>query len=473
MIRQYLPYKSGLLSDLTDIMTGKYFKPDELNWIGIKFLDPIGRVFLMDGDYYRAIYPEKVEYVHNLFKSGLIDELIREKILLPVQQTDIVVEGYGLVLKTKGTTWKIEPHTFTRRTLKMAALNWIKMNEFLLIHDMGLIDAHLGNVRLTGKCEPLWIDLGSIQPLNREDQGIREFMQCQIHPLVIFGSQKNLDHVVRLLIQNGGISNKEFNNLIGLDIVRFISVKMINITAQINRILRHFGLESVFQRRFYLKLLKNIVASVNVEPPHKSWTDYRNSDVSQPETAEFNQTNADSRPQKVLDLINKIHPKTMIDVGANDGVFSVLAAQSCNKLLAIDSDEGAIDKFVQWALNTPLDIEASGCVDDFHHIHYRADLVLGLALVHHLAISQQYKFDYIAKRFADMSDRALITEFMPNGIGVGKKMPDPLPEYYKLEYFIIELKKYFTCVDVINYDRDSKLSPRILIFCYGKIDSDN
>jgi len=451
----------------------KYFTPDELDWIGVKFLDPIGRVFFLDGDYYRAIYPEKVEYIENLFNSGIIDELIKKKLLINVRKTDLVVKDYGLVLKTEGTTWKIEPHTFTRRTLKMAALNWIEMNEILLVHNLGLIDSHFNNVILTGKCEPMWIDLGSIQPLNHEDQGIKEFMRCQVYPLTIFGSQKNLDHVLRLLIQDGGISNDEFNNLIGLDIISFISVKLVNITTRINRILRRFGLRVVFSRRFILKLLKNIVVSVNVEPPHKTWTDYRRNDVLELNAEEFNQPNADSRPQKVLDLINKIHPKTMIDVGANDGAFSVLAAQSCNKLLAIDSDEGAIDKFVQWATNTPLELEASGCVDDFHHIRHRADLVLALALVHHLAISQQYKFHYIAKRLADLSTRALITEFMPNGIGIGKKMPDPLPADYKLECFIIELKKYFTSVDIIDYDNPSNISPRILILCNGKIESEN
>ena len=150
-------------------------------------------------------------------------------------------------------------------------------------------------------------------------------------------------------------------------------------------------------------------------------------------------------------------------------LFRLGRAVGCN-LLIVDNHERAIDKFNQWVSTTPLDVEAYGCVDNFQSHPHRADLVLGLALVPHLAISQQYEFDYIARRFAEMSSRALITEFMPNGFGTEKKQPDPLPAYYNLDSFIAELKMFFSRVDIVNYDRPEHFSPRVLIFCDGRFE---
>jgi len=61
-------------------MKREFYHPTELDWIGVRFLDPIGRVFLLDGDYYRAIYPDKVEYVKNLIESDVIKQLIENKL---------------------------------------------------------------------------------------------------------------------------------------------------------------------------------------------------------------------------------------------------------------------------------------------------------------------------------------------------------------------------------------------------------
>jgi len=373
-----------------------------------------------------------------------------------------------MVLKTSGSTWNIKGHTFPRRIFQKMVHNWIEINNLLLNHNFALIDAHLNNIALTGKSQPVWIDLGSIQPLKTMDQGIKEFLSSQLYPLLILGSQKDLDRTARLLVKNGGISGAEFRHLVGLNINYFFGVMADKFTI-ICHILQKLGLKQAVGRRYLLHMLKFFAEHANVSPPKTKWTGYRDYPLKDMDSVEFSQSITDTRPLKVLELINKLQPKTMMDIGANDGFFSILASHSCRKILAIDTDEGALDKFIQWILNTPVDVEAFGCVDDFHNVNHTAELVLGLALVHHLAISQQYKFDYIAKRFSDMSTGSLITEFMPNGIGIGEIKPDPLPDHYKLGLFIDELRKYFVSVEIIEYPRPNQYSPRILIFATGKI----
>jgi hypothetical protein len=40
-------------------------RQDDVHWVGIRFFDPMARVFLFNGEYYRAIYPHRVDYVRH------------------------------------------------------------------------------------------------------------------------------------------------------------------------------------------------------------------------------------------------------------------------------------------------------------------------------------------------------------------------------------------------------------------------
>jgi hypothetical protein len=232
------------------------------------------------------------------------------------------------------------------------------------------------------------------------------------------------------------------------------------------RLARHVGWSS---RRPLLQALRRSLESIDPRPAHAYWTDYRGESRLTVGMPDWSVPTEDPRTGKVLELIEKVRPRRALDIGANDGYFAALAARAGATVLAVDCDEGAIDKFNLWIEETPLAVKAFASVDTFQKSPHRADLVMGLALVHHIAITQKYKFDYIARRFAEMSERALITEFMPNGVGRFRVEPDPLPAHYRLDLFLAELRKYFAIVEVVPYERPGHLSPRILIFCDGRI----
>jgi SAM-dependent methyltransferase len=248
-----------------------------------------------------------------------------------------------------------------------------------------------------------------------------------------------------------------------------MSAALMEASGLASRVARRLLIQSkLLTRGQLLRALRSAVESVDPSPAAGSWTSYRQGTVREIGKPGWALPTGDARPAKIVELINLVKPRTVLDIGANDGYFSALAALSGAKVLAIDTDEGAIDKFNLWVIEREPATEALACVGSFHKVTQRADLVLGLALVHHLAISQQYKFDYIASRFAAMSRKALITEFMPNGLGGDQVQPDPLPAHYRLEIYMSELRKYFAQVDVIEYARPGSFSPRTLIFCNGR-----
>jgi hypothetical protein len=59
----------------------------------------------------------------------------------------------------------------------------------------------------------------------------------------------------------------------------------------------------------------------------------------------------------------------------------------------------------------------------------------------------------------------LIVEFMPNGLGINKLKPNPLPGYYNIDNFIKCFKAHFLSVENLGVTTDTNDSPRIMLVC--------
>ena len=107
--------------------------------------------------------------------------------------------------------------------------------------------------------------------------------------------------------------------------------------------------------------------------------------------------------QRVLDTY---HPRSIVDIGCNTGVFSKLAsAQGC-KAVAFDTDAASVEQLYLDAKNTRKDITPltmdvlnptpnfGWCGKQFPAAHERikADMVFAFALIHHLAITGRQGF---------------------------------------------------------------------------------
>jgi len=86
-------------------------------------------------------------------------------------------------------------------------------------------------------------------------------------------------------------------------------------------------------------------------------------------------------------------------------------------------------------------------------------------MTHHLRLGQGYPFDFIAKTLSSLTEKVLITEFMPNGLGGIKKIPVPLPEDYTLDNFLNSFLPHFDSINVVDYEIEENFSPRTLVVC--------
>ena len=134
------------------------------------------------------------------------------------------------------------------------------------------------------------------------------------------------------------------------------------------------------------------------------------------------------KQQIIKELLSDLQPKTILDLGANTGIFSRQGKdiQNCY-IISSDIDSGAVEINYQEVKKNkeknilPLIIDLTNPspsigwnnkerVSFLHRA--KADVVMALALIHHLAISNNVPLQEISKTLAGMGEY-LIIEFVP------------------------------------------------------------
>ena len=176
-------------------------------------------------------------------------------------------------------------------------------------------------------------------------------------------------------------------------------------------------------RRSLLGLIDSLTSSVERlrwTPVGTEWSDYT-ADTS------YERSAAETNESLVRDLIARVAPRVVWDLGANTGRFSQIAAEADALVIALDVDRGAVEKHYLGVrgrgetriLPLVVDMTNPSPAVGWAHAERRsliargeADLVLALALIHHLAISNNVPLANLARFFAD-TGRHLIVEFVP------------------------------------------------------------
>jgi len=159
------------------------------------------------------------------------------------------------------------------------------------------------------------------------------------------------------------------------------------------------------------------------------------------------------RLKTILTTIEKLNVATVIELAGNQGVFSreIVKLPSIKNVVCSDYDEAAIDKLFlnlqQQESITPvtLDFMRSPIASrgSLSTDRLKSDLVVALAVTHHLILGQRYSLNYIISSMVKYSRRYLIVEFMPLGLyskRAGSK--PPVPDWYSEAWFVETLVKY-------------------------------
>jgi hypothetical protein len=399
--------------------------------IAASFRDPSGYVFRDEGEVRRAVHESYRTHYEQLMESGLYGKLT-EKGWLVIHEEVSMPEGLGegifKVLRPEQVPMISYPYEWCFSALKDAALATLAVQEMALAHGMTLKDANAYNIQfLRGR--PVLIDTLSFEVREAGAPWVayRQFCQHFLAPLALMART----HVA------AGRMSREFLDGIPLD----VAAKMLPWRSRLNLgLFTHIHLHSRQQRRFGMQpksagkkpqiselgmrgiidSLRSTVKKLQYRPDGTEWGDYY-------ENTNYSDNAFTAKSKTVTAMIAAVGPKVVWDVGANDGMFSRLAAEQGIETVAFDIDPAAVEKNYRrmkakkettllplvldvtnpspglgWAGEERSTIEARG----------PADLVMALALVHHLAISNNVPLEMIADYLVRLGPN-LIVEFVP------------------------------------------------------------
>lgn len=445
--------------------------PQEIDWLRPRTMDPNGRVFRFENEYYRAIFPGRVDHVSSLFEKGIVRELVEQGLLIPTERTDLTIPGYGLILKHQRVPWATKAFEWPWALVRDAASITLDINLALLPHGLGTVDGHGSNLGQLGGCAPVWVDFGSIMPLTDSQTPLSEYRRFFANPLRMMDRAPNASSVVREVIRGGGVDD---SMLAALSHSPFSPLHWTpKVAESLAYRLKRFRPQSPSadalgdSRRRSFERARNRIEGWSARFPRTNWADYQHSaqPLFPPDYANLGE---DSRRDAIFGIIREIRPKRFIDLASNAGFYSFFAARQGAEVLAVDYDEAAVEHCYRTAREKAGKLPiACICADVMvaPPVARSADFVLALALTHHLLLGQNYTMEGVADALSRECTDSLLVEFMPNGLGGTRPEPDPLPDWYRLDAFLRSLSAHFVDVGVVDYPYDPKRNRRILIHC--------
>jgi SAM-dependent methyltransferase len=131
----------------------------------------------------------------------------------------------------------------------------------------------------------------------------------------------------------------------------------------------------------------------------------------------------------VKDALERCRPVEVLDIGANTGTYSRIAAETGAKVVSLDSDAAALEALWEMAARDSLPITALVAniarptpaagwwnreqLSLLDRLTGKFDLVLMLAVIHHLILREQLPLQHIAELSASLTRRWLLVEWVP------------------------------------------------------------
>lgn len=431
------------------------------------FRDPSGFLFHSDGVLYRQVNEKYREEYDALMTSGLYDALCKKGMLIPHEEVSHVspaAPNAYRIIKPKVVPFISYPYEWSFSQLRDAALLTLDIQSEALKHGMSLKDATAFNVQFIG-AKPVFIDTLSFERYVEGTPWVayQQFCQHFLAPLALMSqcdvNLRNLGvpflHGVPLSLASAILPARtwlKFSHLIHIHLHARSQQKYADAAGSgKKRPTRSLGRTALLG---ILDSLRGAVGGLTWRPGGTEWADYYQ--------ATNYSTQAMSEKEKIVDeLIRIVKPKVAWDLGANTGVFSRLAVAQGAYTVACDIDPSAVEKNYlscrkdknERMLPLIVDLTNPSPALGWAHSERRsllergpADLVIALALIHHLAISNNVPLDRLAKFFASCG-RALIIEFVPKPDSQVQKLlasrKDIFDEYTQAD-FERHFSRYFT-----------------------------
>lgn len=394
------------------------------------FRDPAGFMFEDDGKLFRQVNQGHREEYDQLMGSGLYDHLTAAGLLVSHEEVDAagpVPDSAYKVVTPEPIDLISYPYEWCFSQLRDAALLTLDVQRRATTHGMSLKDGSAYNVQFH-RGRPIFIDTLSFEAYREGEPWVayRQFCQHFLAPLALMSlvdgrlnqlCRTNIDGVpldlaTRLLPHRSRLWP-------GLALHVHLHATMDRSVARKPRI----SSRRRFSRSALLGLIDHLEATVRGlrgRRARRGWIGYYHDNT-------YTSESIDVKERVVSGYLDRVDPRRVWDLGANTGRFSRLASERSISTIAFDVDVDCVEANYQEVKRRsdrfllPLELDlfnpspASGWANRERASLFdrgRPDLVLALALVHHLAFTGNQPLESIAGFFEGLAPWLAI-EFVP------------------------------------------------------------
>lgn len=416
--------------------------PDEIKRDPASFRDPASNVYAGEDIVIREIYPSYFkEYDHLM--AGLYNELMEKDLIIGHKELSRTEDR--IVIAPDLVEFISYPYEWNFNQIKAAALATLAVNFTALNHGMMLKDASAYNIqfykdswRLIDTCS--FIEYTGDTPWPAYSQFLRHFL----NPLLLIKYVHTAENKLSQIYLDGIPTPYTANRLpfhchiypkiwthayiqSWSDLFKEIDPKR---TVHMSRI----------QLVAFLENLYHLIMSLKYKPVlDRGWIQYAEAGSYTPDALK-------AKKEIVKEILSEIRGRRLLDLGANTGDYSKIAANKGFDVIAVDSDHDCM-----FALNGKLDVlplvvdlcnpspaigwsntERRGFWDRIGKV----DCIMALALIHHLSIKNNVPLGLVADLLADHTNKYLILEWIPADDKQAERLlgSKHIPEYSPAEF---------------------------------------
>lgn len=399
------------------------------------FRDRRGRIFYVDGRVLRTVMPMAVTDYEFVRSSGIVDALVADNKLVSETVVDASLlgehgDGAQFVLEHPRLPFISYPYEWSFSALKAAALLHLDIQQSALQKDVTMTDATAYNVQFVGP-KPIFIDSLSFRRYEDGEYwaGHRQFCEQFINPLLL-RSLAGVPHNAWYRGALEGISAEDLSKVLpwrsrlSWNVLTNVFMQArLQHTADSGKAIQKAKARKLPRIAYEQMLygLRKWIARLEPKADGKTvWQDYATDNS-------YADEEAIRKRRFIAEFASSIRPALIFDIGCNTGDYSAIALENGAELaIGFDFDHGALDygyrRAARDSLNfLPLHLDAANPSPNQGwsqaermglQERTQGDAVMGLALVHHLAVAKNLPLDEVISWLVDMAPQGII-EFVP------------------------------------------------------------
>ncbi|HEY3743485.1 MAG TPA: class I SAM-dependent methyltransferase [Bryobacteraceae bacterium] len=436
------------------------------------FRDPGGRLTVDHDRVRRQVFPSGLANLAAFTHSTTVErhrqshQIVGTRV---VSESDVVT-----ILEHEKIPFPSYPHEWAPQMLYAAAELTLSLAEGLAAEGKGLKDATPQNVLFRGTL-PVFVDVLSFEPRNEGDPiwlASAQFTRTFLLPLMMNRELGTPLGQVFLTRRDGVDAIEAARALPWLRAWRPPFLGLVTLPRLLSRRVKDSAYRPVsplsagaarFVLERHFKRLRKLLRRFEPLAQESKWSSYADDCPS------YTANQRDSKTAFVAEALKTMRAKNVLDVGANSGEHSLMAAAAGASVVAIDSDEAVCGRLFLEAAKQNADVlplaidfaRPSPSVgwrnSEQQSFLDRAagafDGVMMLAVLHHLLVSDQAPLDDVFEVAAQLTRRWLLIEYIDPSDAMFRKLArgrDTLYEWLTREAFVQAASVRFEIVRTLH-----------------------